>query len=436
MARASSATARAATQAIQVVRSEAPGWLGGAAAGVQGALFSYGLVLVPLWVVAAATSDSTVSWGQSTGIAARVWLLGFAVPWAVEGVPISLIPLGLPVLTALMLVQLARRFASATWTAGTTTVVAFAGTVAAICAMAWSASPDHGDRVVRAAIVAAAVAMPAVSWGLIRQQGAVLPWLERIPRALRAGTRVAIAMGGMLAVCSSLLAALSTIMHRHAIAASSTAMGPDTISGVALAFLETLYAPTVVVWSAAWLAGAGYSVGGTEHVPGLAVESATPVPMMGALPDGGGVAAWSPWLVVAVGAVAAFALRKRLGMGLTALAGIGVGVAGCAVAVGAVTRLSTGAMGPGLYAEVGPQPVVATVLVTAELAAGALLAATAWHAAAALYGTTTIKVRSASAPLPPVDQKPAGRTATEPRPRSDQTRPADNPRDTDSRAQL
>jgi|GEM_PF-814974 len=439
IARVTHVTARAATQAVQVVQQQGPGWLGGIAAGIQAALFSYALVLIPMWVFAATTTDSSTSWATSTGMAVRVWLLGFGVPWAVEGVPISLWPLGIPALTVLMLMQLARRFASATWTAGCATVVAFAGTVATLCAMAWSGAADHGDRVVRAAVIAAALAIPAVAWGLIRQRGAVLAWLDVIPAAVRAGMRLAAAMTGTLVVIAAVIAAGAVVAHRHVLAEAATALEPDTVSGIALAFLETLYAPTLVVWVMAWMSGGGYLLGGAHHVPSAAGDAGGPVPILASLPQGGGLVAWIPWLVVLIGFVMAFALRRRIGTGLQALGALAVGVALSAATIGVAASATTGSMGPGTFGNVGPAVGPTTVLVIAELGGGALAAAAVWHALGALYGTTTVRVRSTgakSASAKPASAKPVpSGTPTESRSRSGQTRPADSPPGTESPAE-
>ena len=428
IARVSQATARAATQAVQVVQQQGPGWLGGVAAGIQAALFSYALVLIPMWVFAAASSDSTVSWSRSTGMAVRVWLLGYGVPWAVDGVPISLWPLGIPALTALILMQLARRFASATWIAGGACVVAFCATVAGLCAMAWAGAPDSGDRVLRAALIAGTLAIPSVAWGLLRQRGAELAWLDSIPKAVRAGVRLALAMTGTLIVIAALVAAAAVAAHRHILAESATSLEPDTVSGIALAFLETLYAPTLVVWVMAWITGGGYVLGGVHQVPSATSDVGTPVPILAALPQGGGLLAWMPWFVVLIGFAMAFVLRRRIGNGLQALAAIGVGVTLSTATIGLAAFATTGSMGPGTFGDVGPA-VGATVLLTlAELGGGALTAAAIWHALGALYGTTTIRLRNA-APQP----APAA-SATESRSRSGQTRPGDSRRRTDSPA--
>ncbi len=391
--------ARAVTEAISKVRTEAPGWLGGALAGVQGAAFSLALVLVPMWVIAASAADAQISWGRATGVASRVWLTGFGVPWAVEGVPVTLVPLGISLLTFLMLVQLARRFASATWTAGVAAVVAFAVTVGLTTSIAWAGAGDLQGRMVRAVIVAIVIGAPAVAWGLLRQRGATLAWLVRIPAMVRAGVRLAVAMGSGTIALAALTLIVSTVAARHLIAETATSLGVDAAGGLALAFLETLYAPTLVVWTISWLSGAGYVLGGVISSSAEAATGTIPaVPLLATLPHAsGGVLALSPLAIGVLGCVLTVILRKRIGRGVHALPAIGIAVTLVAVAVGLASRVARGAIGPGTLAVVGPQPLIAGLMIGLELALGAVLAVTLMGVLG-LMRTTSPESRSRTGP--------------------------------------
>jgi len=349
--------------------------MGGALAGIQGALFSLALVLIPMWVIAASAEGAQVSWGQATGVATRVWLTGFAVPWAVDGIPVTLVPLGIAALTALMLVQLSRRFASPTWTAGVAATAAFAATVGLIVSIAWAGADDLGDRVTRAVLIAAALAAPSVAWGLVRQRGAVLAWLARVPAMVRVGVRMAVAMAAGTLLLSALTLMVSTISARHTVADAATSLGVDAAGGVALALLETLYAPTLVVWTVSWLSGAGYVLGGVISSSAEAPAATIPaLPLLATLPHAaGGPLALSPLAIVALGAVVVVMLRKRLASGIGDLAAVGVALALFAFAFGAASRVSRGAIGPGTLAVVGPEPLIAAVMPALELGIGAVL---------------------------------------------------------------
>jgi hypothetical protein len=376
LARATRAAARAVSDAVARLRAAAPGWVGGALAGVQAALFSLALMLIPVWVAAAAVAEANVSWGQSSGAATRLWLLAFGVPWAVDGVPITLVPLGLTALTAIILAQLARRFAAATWVAGLAAVAAFATTVGFATTLAWAGAEDTRASMVGAVVWAVLLAVPAVAWGLLRQHGATLAWLARIPVALRGGVRIGTAMVAGVVALAALVLMVSTFTARHEVAAAATGLGVDSAGGVALAFIETSYALTLVIWVVSWLTGAGFSLAGVEVSSAQPLPDTIPaVPLLWSLPQAsGGWLAWSPVAVMVLAAVIVIALRSRLGSGWQPLGAIGIGVGLAGTAIGVASALSAGAMGPGSLATVGPQAVIAAILVAAELAFGGVVA--------------------------------------------------------------
>lgn len=384
LARATNATAHAVTDSVARVRSAAPGWVGGALAGLQAALFSLALVLIPVWVATAAAAKSDLSWGQSSGVAARMWLLAFGVPWAVDGVAITLAPLGMTALTAIMLAQLARRFAAATWVAGIATVAAFAATVGFATTLAWAGADDTTSRMTGAVVWATLLAIPAVAWGLLRQRGATMSWLPRIPLPLRAGVRIGTAMTVGVTMLAALVLVVSASASRHQIGDAATGLGVDSAGGTALAFLETSYSLTLVVWVVSWLTGAGFSLAGSDVSSAQPLPDTMPsVPLLWSLPhESGGLIAWTPLLVILLGAVVVIATRSRLGSGWQSLAGIGIGVALVGAVIGGASGLAHGAIGPGSLASVGPQPVVAAVLAVAELGGGAVVAWAVWQAVA------------------------------------------------------
>lgn len=376
VSRATTATAHAVTESVARVRAAAPGWVGGALAGLQAALFSLALVLIPVWVASAAVADANVSWGQSSGTATRIWLLAFGVPWAVDGVTITLAPLGLSALTAIMLAQLARRFAAATWVAGFAAVAAFAATVGFATTLAWAGVDDTRSRMAGAVVWAVLLAIPAVAWGLLRQHGATMAWLARIPGTVRGGVRIGTAMTAGVVALGAIVLMVSTVASRHQFADAATGLGVDSAGGAALAFVETLYALTLVVWAVSWLTGAGFSLAGVDVSSAQPLPDTMPaVPLLWSLPHAsGGWLAWSPVAVMVLGAIVVIAIRSRLGSGWRPLGTIGIGVVLAGSAIGVASGFAHGAMGPGVLASVGPQAVVAAVLAASELALGAVVA--------------------------------------------------------------
>ena len=110
-----------------------------------------------------------------------MWLLAFGVPWAVDGVTITLAPLGITALTAIMLVPVGAPIRSRHVGGGIATVAAFAATVGFATTLAWAGAEDTRSRMVGAVVWAVLLAIPAVAWGLLRQRGATMAWLARIP---------------------------------------------------------------------------------------------------------------------------------------------------------------------------------------------------------------------------------------------------------------
>jgi hypothetical protein len=414
LARATSATAHAVTESVARVRAAAPGWVGGALAGIQATLFSLALVLIPVWVAAAAASDATVSWGQSSGAATRMWLMTFGVPWAVDGVPITLVPLGITALTVMMLSQLARRFAAATWVAGIATVAAFAATVGLTTSLAWTGAEDTRARISGAVVWAVLLAIPAVGWGLVRQSGATIAWLERIPTAVRGGVRMGAAMTAGVVVLASGVLMVSTLASRQQFAGAVTDLGVDSAGGLAFAFLETAYAPTLVMWVVSWLSGAGFVLGGVVVTSAQPLPETMPaVPLLFSLPHASaGAVAWSPLVIVVLGAAIMVITRSRIGSGWQPLGAIGIGAALAAAAVGGASAMASGAMGPGTLSTVGPPPVIAAVLIAAELALGAVVA---WALLRALAPQTRASAK-ATAPRssPPVRPDTPAHTEADP----------------------
>lgn len=368
----------------------APGWVGGALAGVQAAVFSLAVIMIPLWTVAAAApteANAGPDWGGATAAAARLWLLGFGVPWEIDGVTVSIPPLGVTALAALMLVALARRFADKTWTSWLLTVASFTSVIVVVATMAWAGVDDTSSRAFAAGVVAALVAAPSAAFGIWRAHGATLAWLGSLPRAVRAGLRLGAASGGVHVVLAAAVAAVWTISGRHQIAEIATGLAPDAVGGVALAALETLFAPTMVVWYMAWDAGVGFSVGLAHFAPGHLVSAPMPqIPLLGALPTAaGGALAWMPLAVIAVVAAVRLALRSRVPRGWERVGAAAIAVACVGLCAASLGWFTSGAMGPGSLEHSGVDwlPFAA---VTAALTAAGLVAAELIEAGLRLVG--------------------------------------------------
>jgi hypothetical protein len=359
--------------------SGAPGWVGGVLAGLQAALFSLAVILLPLWAAAAsAPSDASAGpdWSGASTAAARLWLLGFGVPWEIDGVTVSIPPLGVTALAGLMTVALSRRFADKTWTSWLLTVAAFTAVVVGMTSMVSAPPGESGGRALAAGVIAVLVAGPSAALGIWRAHGATLAWLGSLPHAVRSGMRLGAATVGAQVALAAAFGAAWTVAGRHAIAEIATGLAPDAVGGVTLAALETLFTPTLVAWYMAWDVGVGFSVGLAHFAPGQLVVAPLPqIPLLGALPTAaGGLLSWVPAVVIAVVVAIRLAMRARMPHGVQRLAAgaLSVGLVGMSAAI--LGWFTSGALGPGTLQTAGTEW-RAFAVVSAALAAGGLVLA-------------------------------------------------------------
>jgi len=343
-------------------------------AGLQSALLSAGAVVaVALAVVAAAPSvDGTagVDWEGAAGAGVRVWLLAHAVPAGTAETPVSVVPLGLTVVFAFLAASLARRFGSPTtgsWFAFTAT---YAGLLVAATAAAHAELTDPHARL-RAGVVAAIIAGGGAGAGLWRAGWRPAARWRHVPETVSDGLRLGagIMFGAWALGAAAFL--LWAVAGWTSVEDAARGLDADPIGALALAIGEGLYAPTLAVWGASWIAGPGFAVGtGTEYAPGHLTTAPLPsVPLLGALPHAsGGALVLAPLLVVALAMVArgAFARRRGAPSGFSAV--VAVVAVGLLAAAGSVA--ASGSLGGGDLSVVGPEPIATGVWMSALVAIG------------------------------------------------------------------
>ena len=363
---------RTRTQALLV---GAPGWLGGALTGVQGAVLGLLVVLTPAFAAAAAAptanGSAAIDWMGVTKLATRLWLLGHGVPFIVDGVAVALVPLGLAALIAAILLGLARRFCTKSWASWGVATGTYVGIVVAAEVAAMRGYPGLAANTVRAGLIALLIAGPAVAGGIWRAHGAEFGWVPRIPKYVRQGVRLGIATVAASLGVAAILAGGFTYLGRGRIADAAAALGIDPLGGVALAFGQALYAPNIAVWMLGWMTGLGFSVGeGSVYAPGdIATEALPTLPIFGALPTiAGGWLVWAPVAIVAIAALVRLALRRRISTDLSELPAIGAALGVTIIAVVALGAAASGAIGPGRLAVVGVE-VLPVAMIFAVLSA-------------------------------------------------------------------
>lgn len=218
----------------------------------------------------------------------------------------------------------------------------------------------------------------AVRLRLDRSPGA---WPEAPGLAMRGA---AVALTGLIGA-GALLLAVAIIVRAPQVVALSQAANLDAVGAIVMAEGQLLYLPTLVIWSLAFIAGPGVTLGaGAALAPGGTQLGVLPgIPILGAFPE-----VTSPWLLtlalvpVAAGAFAGWAVRSRLtprgtpadaeSTGL--LVALTAAIALCA-ALGAagLSALAAGSLGPGRLAEVGPDPAAVAFAVGIEVGLGAAI---------------------------------------------------------------
>lgn len=376
MPRPPAAFATAVRARLRVLRDAVPGWLGGVLAGAQGAFIALLVVWVPALAIAATSSPTagvTTDWGGATSLAANLLLLAHGAPLVTEAATISLLPLGLTGVCALLIAALARRFTAPTLASAGLTVATYAAGIGLIAALAGRAGGDTA----RAAVVAALVVVVAVTVGMRLTLPAVMTTWRQLPPRVRMAARRAAATMLVWVTIAAAVTTVWAVLGWRSIADIATALGPDGVSAPILALGQLAYVPVMVVWMVAWLTGQGFAVGdGTLYAPDLLATDALPVlPLVGALPSAaGGVLTWAPLLPILGAALVRLVTGRRREpsweQARTDLLALGMIVGSSVLVLGA----ASGSAGPGRLEYVGPDVLITAALVTALSAVGFALA--------------------------------------------------------------
>lgn len=333
---------------------------------VAGYLIVAGLLLVG-WL-----SATDISMGQVALTAARIWLTSYFSGASVAGLHLTIAPLGLTALnflvasgTAGFAASMARRAAADELSgrqrrAIVGKVSALFVLVYTIAVLAVSFAVATGEESARALIGVVLIAGTAALVGGARacewHPLLDLPvWARAIPRAIAVGVLSMVGSGAVVLM-------VQLIRRREQVAALHDALGAGSTGGVLVLIVQLIWLPNLVIWCAAWAAGAGFSLG----VGSMVTPSATQVGLLPSIPVLGAVPANGPgpmttlwWLCTAVlaGALAAGVVlraRRRARFDETALAG-GLAGLGSGLVLVLVAAASGGDLGTGRLVGLGPR---------------------------------------------------------------------------------
>lgn len=349
------------------------------------------------WFVSDAGAHGAPRDGMQMG--ALSWLAAHGSGITVEGVRLTVVPLGITAVCAWVVWRTALRAGEALsgygpdahsiadgerdWTVPTSVVAFFAGYAAVAVVTtrlaAGGAAPSTTSVLAWALALSLLVAAPALATG----SGRAAIWLAPVPATLRAAFAVAVAvLTGLLLVSTAVFLVAFLLDFGEAATMTSRLHTSPGEAGL-YALVNAAFVPNASVFAGSWLLGSGFAVGtGTLVTPGAVVLGPLPLfPLVAALPDPGTPASWMSAVLVLPPLVAAAAavrvLRGRvLAWDQSTLAACCGGIlAGVAFSLLAV--LAGGVVGPGRMQDVGPLVGDTLVHGVTTCAIGALLGAVA-----------------------------------------------------------
>lgn len=356
-------------------------------AGVTAALWAAGVGLLAVGVVVAlgwalsSRGDDVIT--TPLRAAGTLWLVAHHTPVTTPLGTVTLLPL---LLTAVPLVLLvfAGRWAGritalrgwgdvALLVATGTATYAFVGFLVAQVSGIADATVGVGAAVVRTGLLSAL----GLTAGVLLGSGMLRPLVDRLPLLVRRGAVAAAASGSALVAMAGVVALVALAAQWSTVTGLTRQVAASPADAVGLLLLSLAYLPNLLVWSLAYIAGPGFSVGGGVGVDPFSSSGALlpGIPLLGAIPQEAAPAA--PLLLllpVVAGMVGSLVLRRRGSLDLVDEAMVLLGAAAAVgLAAGLLAWLSGGALGSGRLADVGPHGLAVGLTVTGLVAAGSLL---------------------------------------------------------------
>ena len=296
------------------------------------------------------------------------WLLGSGATLQTADATWSLTPLGLTLLTAVL------AYRGGLWAAeggGPMTGTHVAGLVAA-SAVASATCAGVLALLVSSDSLSVAPGQAATLTGLVCAAGVVVAAIvadrtlwrrgrDRLPRWLGAAVPTLALAGAVLTAGSAAALTVATLTSFGTISGLLEQLDPGAAGLLALLLSCLAYLPTALVWVLAVLVGPGVSLGPVQVTSSDVVTGPLPgFPLLGLVPES--MPSWvavlgAAMLVVAGLLVGLVARRFDVGgpwwASAATAATSGVGLAG---ALALASWAAAGSMGPGVLAQVGPQP--------------------------------------------------------------------------------
>lgn len=368
--------------------TDRPGSTATVLAGVLGALSAAGGVLLLTVAVAlagwfGADAGRYGDTRDAVRVGADAWLLAHGSGLRLRDASVTVLPLGLTLLSAWAVHRAGRWAARRAGSSGSdvraalalAVVLASAYAVVALAVAALAAHPVAEPAVLRAGLGALLLALAAGGTGVLAGSGHGRALLAAGPAWVRAVLAGAVATALLLAAAASLLVASALLLDFGTAATVLSRLHADGTGGLMYTVVGAVFVPNAIALASTYLLGPGFAVGtGTLVSPTAVMLGPVPAfPLLAALPDDGATPAWTtllmavPVLLAAAGAVLAGRLVPVTRFDRGALHGLGAGL-GAALLVTLLAALAGGAVGPGRMADVGAP--VPDVLAAAAVSLG------------------------------------------------------------------
>jgi hypothetical protein len=347
-----------------------------------------GLVACVLVAVTAWFAVESGSFSGAVRVGALAWLVLAGAGLQLDGVSVTIVPLGFVLVSAVLLHRggrwVGQRSDVSRWweIAVGTTVTSITYASALVIAAAVTETPAAQVSLTRAAVAGAAVAALATGSGLLRSTMLDYETVERLPEEIRAALVGGLAGTMVMIVAGALLFTGALVMHFSEAVTLTEGLGAGLVGGIVITLIAASLVPNAILCAGAFAAGPGFSIGqDTMVAPGTVDLGAMPAfPLLAALPR----TADSWWVdllvlapVLAGGVAGVVAVRRYpvFGVDRAALRGGFAGATG-GVGFGLLACAAMGAVGPGRMQQVGPDgPAVLLVVTAAGLVGGAIAAA-------------------------------------------------------------
>jgi hypothetical protein len=307
-------------------------------------------------------------------------LLLNGVPPKLGSATITLIPWGLAIIPWALLFRASRSLSiridhGVRWRVmgGVIMVMIYVGAIVAAAHFTTSINVSFG--VGWALIVSMAMGVSAVTAGILRgasvQLGTAIPSLAVF--VLRRGFSAVAALIGIAAITL----ALRLLVNFGGAMDLFMGLNPGWSGILALLALTIGYLPVLLVWSAAYVVGAGFSIGPdvmvSPFIPVTAPTQLPPFPPLVAIPETAGALMWLlPVLVIVIGVLWGIGISKDLGKEsamIRMVIGFAVAFVGAVIFYG-LALISFGNLGDVRLVSLGPDPLLSASLLWILLSVG------------------------------------------------------------------